>query len=92
MTNQNHPVSIRLSQSAKAILDSTAKRLRRSRSYVVEDMLKRQLAVSEDLQGTSNRSQAIERLKAWRERAEAATSGRDPKDIDAMIRELRGDD
>ena len=90
MAVQNHPVSIRLSESAKDILDSTARRLRRSRSYVVEEMLKHQSqALEESAPTAANPIEA--RLKSWRERADAATSGRDAKTIDAMIRELRGD-
>ena len=86
------PTSIRLSSGTQALLDGAAKQLRRSKSSIVEEALKAQLNRIAEKQVITKRENAMKILLDIRRRAEAASTGLTAEQIDAQVRNFRGDD
>ena len=86
------PTSIRLSSGTQALLDNAAKRMRRSKSSIVEEALKAQLNRITEKEVTAKRENAMKFLLDIRRRAEAASPGLTAEQIDAQVRNFRGDD
>lgn len=86
------PTSIRLSSGTQALLDNAAKQLRRSKSSIVEEALKAQMNRIAEKEVIVKRENAMKFLLDLRRRAEAASPGLTAEQIDAQVRNFRGDD
>ncbi len=86
------PTSIRLSSGTQALLDNAAKQLHRSKSSIVEEALKAQLNRIGENEVLAKRENAMKFLLDIRRRADAASPGLTVEQIDAQVRNFRGDD
>jgi predicted DNA-binding protein len=86
------PTSIRLSSGTQALLDKASKQLRRSKSSIVEEALKAQLNRIAEKEVLAKRENAMKFLLDIRRRAETASPGLTAEQIDAQVRNFRGDD
>lgn len=85
-------LSIRLPEATRRALDEAARKTRRSRAFVVKEALDRHLGRIEYEHSLAERRSAFERILALKGAGVGPEGGRSAEDIDAMIREIRGDD
>ncbi|MGD9539502.1 CopG family ribbon-helix-helix protein [Methylocystis sp.] len=86
------PTSVRLTDETRKILDEAATRTRRSRSYLVEETLKQFLPRVVQKETQPSPQERIRRLKELEGIGARLLGPRTVEEIDASIREIRGDD
>ena len=91
MSAATHPTSIRLSKEMLALLDQRARETKRSRSFLVEQALRRQLAAA----GPTDADEAarkIDRLRAFKGAGTRLHGPLSTDQIEALHRDFTGDD
>lgn len=86
------PTSVRLSSGTQALLDNASKRLRRSKSYLVEEALKAQLASVALKETELANTERLNRLMALKGAGARGVKPMTPDDIEARQRAFRGED
>lgn len=86
------PTSVRLTDETRKILDEAARRTRRSRSYLVEETLKQFLPRVVQKETQPSPQERIRRLKELEGIGYRLVGPQSVEEIDARIREFRGDD
>jgi RHH-type transcriptional regulator, rel operon repressor / antitoxin RelB len=86
------PTSVRLTDETRRILDDAARQTRRSRSYLVEETLKQYLPRIVQKEGRASPEERIRRLKELQGIGARLLGPQTIEEIDARIREIRGDD
>ena len=86
------PTSVRLTQETLKTLDEAARRTRRSRSYLVEETLKQFLPRVVQKETQPSPQERIRRLKELQGIGARLLGPQSIEEIDARIREIRGDD
>jgi predicted DNA-binding protein len=92
MTMSDATISVRLPHKTRKALDKAAKDTRRSRAFLIKEALDRHLT---SIGADERRDDVARRLRLIEELAGAGASAgglRSAEEIDAMIREMRGDD
>ena len=87
----NTTVSVRLPDEIRARLESTAKTLRRSRSFLVQEALDRYLDEVAGIEADRS-AKGITRLRAMAGAGARLVGAQTMEEIDARIREFRGDE
>ncbi|MBM3563063.1 MAG: ribbon-helix-helix protein, CopG family [Alphaproteobacteria bacterium] len=86
------PTSVRLTDETRKILDEAARRTRRSRSYLVEETLKQFLPRIVQKETQPSPEERIRRLKELEGIGYRLVGPQSIEEIDARIREFRGDE
>ncbi|MGJ0453681.1 MAG: ribbon-helix-helix protein, CopG family [Methylocystis sp.] len=86
------PTSVRLTEETRKILDEAARRTRRSRSYLVEETLKQFLPRIVQKETQPSPQERIRRLKELEGIGYRLVGPQSVEEIDARIREFRGDE
>jgi predicted transcriptional regulator len=86
------PLSVRLPDETRHLLDQAAEKTHRSRSFLVKEALERHLHEIIREQGAETKKSRLERLLALAGAGERLGGPRTAEDIDAQIREFRGDE
>ncbi len=86
------PTSVRLSKETKKLLNEAARKTRRSRSYLIEETLKRHLPSLVRSGERPTKDERIRRLKELQGIGVRLAGGRTAEEIDARVREFRGDE
>ncbi|QGM45689.1 ribbon-helix-helix protein, CopG family [Methylocystis heyeri] len=89
---QPSPTSVRLSDDTRKILDEAARLTRRSRSYLVEETLKQFLPRIVQKETRPAAEERIRRLKELQGIGARLLGPKTIEEIDANIRQIRGDD
>ena len=92
MSNANRVLSVRIPEQTRTRLNHLAKKMRRSRSALIVEALNRHL---EELNQEHNTNSAHDRfadIMQYKGIGASLNNGRSAKEIDASIREFRGDD
>lgn len=92
MSGSAQPTSIRLSEATRLLLDKSARQLRRSRSYLVEEALKAQLPRIAEREMGIERLSILERLLALKGAGARAHGPTSVEKIEARQREFRGEE
>ncbi|HLN24010.1 MAG TPA: ribbon-helix-helix domain-containing protein [Patescibacteria group bacterium] len=85
------PLSVRLPDETRQLLDQAAERTHRSRSFLVKEALERHLADIVHEQSGSGKSR-LETLLALKGAGARLYGPRSTEDIDAEVRAFRGDE
>lgn len=85
-------ISVRLPGETRKALDEAAKITRRSRAFLIKEALDKHLYGILRQQTAAERRSAFQRLYALQGAGKGPEGYRTAEDIDAMIREIRGDD
>jgi predicted transcriptional regulator len=85
-------ISIRLPREIRKALDEAAKTTRRSRAFLMKEALERHLEDIKREQSPADRQAAYGRIYALQGSGKGAKGYRTAEEIDALIREIRGDD
>ena len=88
MSSAHPPVSVRLSEPVWTLLDATAKETKRSRSFIIEEALKKHLNV---VPSRRNNRDKIERFLAFGKRGREFTP-LTQAEIEQRARDFRGDE
>ena len=91
-TSTSSPTSIRLSEPTRKLLAEASSKTQRSQSYLVEETLKRFLPRLMESDGRPSVEERIRRLKLLQGVGARAVGPLKSHEIDARIRELRGDE
>ena len=86
------PLSVRLPDETRLLLDKAAESTHRSRSFLVKEALERHLVDIVAEQSGGAKKSRLERLLALQGAAAKRYGPRTAEDIDAQIREFRGDE
>ena len=86
------PTSIRLSSGTQMLLDNASKQLRRSKSYLVEEALKAQLAYVAHRESELANKERLERLIALKGAGARGVKPMTQEEIEARQRAFRGED
>lgn len=92
MSTANQPTSVRLSKQTLALLDQRARETKRSRSFLVEQAVRRHLAAVTDPADTAETARKIERLRAFKGMGTELHGPLSPNQIGDLHREFSGDD
>lgn len=92
MSTATHPTSVRLSKEALALLDERARETKRSRSFLVEQAIRKHLAGAPELADAAETARKIERLRAFRGVGSKHHDPLSADDVSAIRREFSGDD
>lgn len=90
MSTATHPTSIRLSKETLALLDQRARETKRSRSFLVEQAVRRHLGAGPA--DTEETARKIERLRTFKGVGTKQYGPLSSHEIDALRREFSGDD
>lgn len=91
-TASSSPTSVRLTDETRKILDDAAQLTRRSRSYLVEETLKQFLPRIVQKETRPSPEERIRRLKELEGIGYRLVGPQTIEEIDARIREFRGDE
>lgn len=86
------PTSIRLSEPTLRLLDKKSKETARSRSYIVEEALRRHLHPDEAANHANLKQKRLDALAEFRKRADGIAVRLSSAEIEARSREFRGED
>ncbi|WP_411035057.1 ribbon-helix-helix protein, CopG family [Shinella sp. BYT-45] len=92
MSTATHPTSIRLSKETLALLDQRARETKRSRSFLVEQAVRRHLAATAGPIDADETAGKIERLRAFKGVGAKRYGPLSSDEIDVLRREFSGDD
>jgi predicted transcriptional regulator len=92
MSTATHPTSIRLSKETLALLDQRARETRRSRSFLVEQAVRRHLGTPAEPADMDETARKIERLRAFRGAGTKLYAPLSANEVDNLRREFSGDD
>lgn len=92
MSTATHPTSVRLSKETLALLDQRARETKRSRSFLVEQAVRRHLAAPAEPGDRSGPARKIERLRAFKGLGTKLYGPLSSDEIADLRREFSGDD
>jgi predicted transcriptional regulator len=92
MSTASHPTSVRLSKETLALLDQRARETKRSRSFLVEQAIRRHLAAVSELADASETARKIERLRGFKGIGAKLYRPLSANEINDLRREFSGDD
>ena len=92
MSTASHPTSIRLSKETLALLDQRARETKRSRSFLVEQAVRKHLAVVSEHADGNDANRKLERLQAFKGAGAKLYRPLSSEQIEALHRDFSGDD
>lgn len=92
MSAATHPTSVRLSKETLALLDQRARETKRSRSFLVEQAVKKHLAGMPEPTDATETARKIERLRAFKGMGAKRHGPLSATEISGLRREFSGDD
>lgn len=92
MTMTTHSLSVRLPEAMRERLEVAAQQTKRSRSFLVQEALTRHLSDIVAEQSRSGAKSRLERLRAIKGTGARLYGPRTEEDIEAQVREFRGDE
>ena len=92
MSETTHPTSVRLSKETLALLDQRARETKRSRSFLVEQALKRHLAAVAFRETSDEAARKIGRLRSFKGIGAKLHGPLTTEQIEGLRREFSGDD
>jgi metal-responsive CopG/Arc/MetJ family transcriptional regulator len=92
MASATLPTSIRLSEPTLRLLDKESKETARSRSFIVEEALRRHLQAAGASDQSNLKQKRLEALAELRKRADGIAVRLSSTEIEARSREFRGED
>lgn len=92
MTTTTHPTSVRLSKETLALLDRRARETKRSRSFLVEQAVRRHLAAVADPADAAETARKIEHLRTFKGAGTKTHRPLSPDQISELHRDFSGDD